>query len=72
MSGRTIPPDRLVTMMDLDDDELTERILIEFDRLDFEACFCSIFDECWTTSYSDFGATNQVESCQRLDSSFTE
>jgi len=54
------------------DAAMRERIIIEFDRLDFEACFCSIFDECWTTSYSAFGATNQVESCQRLDSSFTE
>jgi uncharacterized protein (DUF433 family) len=72
INGRTIPPDRLVTMMDLNDSELTERILVEFDRLDFEACFCSIFDECWTTSHSTFGATKQVETCQRSDDSFTE
>jgi uncharacterized protein (DUF433 family) len=72
INGRTIPPDRLVTMMDLNDSELTKRILDEFDRLDFEACYCSIFDECWTTSHSAFGATEQVESCQRSGSSFTE
>ena len=72
INGRTIPPDRLVTMMDLNDSELTERILVEFDRLDFEACFCSIFDECWTTSHSAFGATKQVQTCQRSDASFTE
>lgn len=72
INGRTIPPDRLVTMMDLDDVHLTEKILAEFDRLDFEACFCSIFDECWTTSYSTFGASDQVESCRRSDRSFIE
>ena len=72
INGRTIPPDRLVTMMNLNDSELTERILNEFDRLDFEACFCSIFNECWTTSHSAFGATQQVENCQRSDSSFAE
>ena len=71
INGRTIPPDRLVTMMKLNDGQLAEKILAEFDRLDFEACFCSIFDECWKTSHSAFGAT-QVDSCQRSDSSFTE
>ncbi|NCF14207.1 MAG: hypothetical protein GWP62_02785 [Gammaproteobacteria bacterium] len=72
INGRTIPPDRLVTMMELNDNELAEKILLEFDRLNFEACFCSIFDECWTTSYRDFGAATRVESCQRSDSSFIE
>ena len=72
INGRTIPPDRLVTMMELNDTELTERILAEFDRLDFKACFCSIFDECWTTSHSAFGAATQVETCPVSDSSFLE
>ena len=72
INGRTIPPDRSVTMMDLDDVELTERILDEFDRLDFQACFCSIFDECWSTSYSAFGAAERVGSCRRSEGSFSE
>jgi len=72
INGRTIPPDRSVTMMDLNDTELTGQIVAEFDRLDFEACFCSIFDECWTTSYSTFGVANSVESCERSDNSFVE
>jgi len=72
INGRIIPADRLVTMMNLNDGELAEEILSEFDRLDFEACFCSIFDECWTTSYSAFGAASPVASCQRSDDSFIE
>ena len=72
INGRTIPPDRLVTMFDLSDTELTKEIIDEFDRLDFEACFCSVFDECWTTSYSTFGAANAIEECQRSDASFQE
>lgn len=72
INGRTIPADRLVTMMKLNDGELAARLLSEFDRLDFEACFCSIFEECWVTSYSSFGAATPVESCQRSASSFTE
>lgn len=72
IKGRTIPTDRVVTMMDLNESELTGRLLSEFDRLDFEACYCSIFGECWTTSYSAFGVANKVDSCQRSDSSFVE
>ena len=72
INGRTIPPDRLVTMMKLNDGALAESILAEFDRIDFEACFCSIFDECWTTRYSAFGVATPVDSCQRSEGSFTE
>jgi len=72
INGRTIPPERLVRMFELNSTELTNEILAGFDRLDFEACFCSIFDECWTTRYSDFGAAVPVESCQPSEDSFRE
>jgi hypothetical protein len=72
INGRTIPPERVVTMFELSDTELVKEIIDEFDRLDYEACFCSIFDECWTTSYSTFGAANAVEACHRSADSFEE
>ncbi len=72
INGRTIPPDRMVTMFNLNDTELARELVQEFDRLDFEACFCSVFDECWVTSYSGFGTTEPVEACERSDDSFTE
>ena len=72
INGRTIPPDRTVTMFELNDTDLSEQILAEFDRLDFEACFCSIFEECWTTRYSTFGVAEGVESCDQSEDSFTE
>ena len=72
INGRTIPPDRQITMFELLDTELTAEIIEEFDRADFQACFCSVFDECWTTSYSTFGATAPVDSCERSDNSFQE
>jgi len=72
INGRTIPPDRTVTMFELNDTELSEQILAEFDRLDFEACYCSIFEECWTTRYSTFGVSQEVGSCGRSEDSFTE
>ncbi len=72
INGRTIPPDRLVTMFDLSNTELARELVDQFDRLDFEACFCSVFDECWVTTYSGFGAAEPVEACLRTDESFDE
>jgi hypothetical protein len=72
INGRTIPPERLVTMFDLSDTALTAEIVRNFDRLDFQACFCSVFDECWTTSYSGFGNAMPVAECVPGDASFTE
>lgn len=72
INGRTVPPDRVVTMFNLGDVELTRGIIDEFERLDFEACFCSIFDECWTTSYRQFGTSVPVEACAPTEDSFQE
>ncbi len=72
VNGRTVPPDRSIRMFDLIDTELTPQIIAEFDRLDFEACFCSVFDECWTSSYSGFGETTPVEHCRQSEESFRE
>ncbi len=72
INGRTIPPERRVTMFDLNNTELARELVGEFERIDFEACYCSVFDECWVTSYSGFGTTESVEACERSDDSFTE
>ncbi len=72
INGRTIPPDRQVTMFELRDTELTAEIIDEFDRLEFSACFCSIFEECWVTSYSSFGGAESIESCSVSEDSFLE
>lgn len=72
INGRTIPVDRQVTMFDLSNTELAAEIVENFDRLEFEACFCSVFDECWTTSYSSFGNATPIEACVPGDASFAE
>lgn len=72
INGRTIPPDRLVRMFDLTDVDLAPQIIAEFDRLDFEACFCSVFGDCWTTRYSTFGVSTPVGECSPSDDSFLE
>lgn len=72
INGRTIPPDHSVTMFDLGDTGLAAAILDQFDRLDYEACFCSVFDECWTTRYTTFGVSVPVDSCPHSPESFRE
>lgn len=72
IGGRTIPADRNVTMFDLSNTELTPDLVREFDRLDFKACYCSVFDECWTTAYSSIGGTQPVAACNKGDNSFAE
>ena len=72
INGRTIPPDKTIEMFKLSDLEHLDAILENFDRVDFEACYCSVFDECWTTKMTTFGASEPVDSCTRTDGSFTE
>lgn len=72
INGRTIPVDRRVSMFDLRDSGIAQRMLADFERLDFSACYCSVFDECWQTSYRTFGAATEVESCESSVDSFTE
>lgn len=72
INGRTIPPDRIIEMFDVTDSEVSGKIIGEFSRLDFEACFCSVFDECWTTSYRTFGQAERVEACAVSAESFQE
>lgn len=72
INGRTIPPDRTIEMFNLSDLEYLDAILEDFERVDFEACYCSVFDECWTTKMTTFGASDPVERCARTDDSFAE
>lgn len=72
VNGRTLPPDREIVMFDLSDEQYAPKIVDEFERLDFEACYCSVFDECWTASYSGFGSHAAVDECRRDETSFLE
>ena len=72
INGRTIPPDRRIEMFNLSDLEYLDAILEDFERVDFMACYCSVFDECWTTKMTTFGASEPVEGCVRTDDSFVE
>lgn len=72
INGRTIPPDRIIEMVSVSNSETVAGILSEFDRLEFSACYCSIFDECWTTSFRTMGEAQPIEACTVSEHSFTQ
>jgi hypothetical protein len=72
INGRTIPPERLITIFELNSLNHAVEIAGAFSKLEFEACFCSIFDECWTTSYRSLGKVEPVEACVQSESSFQQ
>ncbi len=70
--GRTIPAGRSIEMFGITTPELARDINANVDRLDFKACFCSVFNECWTASYQNFETTSEVTSCKPDADSFQE
>ncbi len=47
-------------------------LVAEFDRLDYTACYCSIFNECWKTSCARLDTAARVQECTRSDDSFRQ
>ncbi len=72
INGRTIPPDTDIVIFDLNAPELASELAAQFDRLELEACYCSVFDECWVARYAQLGKDEPVASCSRTAESFTE
>jgi hypothetical protein len=69
INGRIIPANRAVQMFQLKDSQLATEVIGEFDRLQIEACFCSVFDDCWKKSMAEIAAV-PVESCESSELSF--
>ena len=75
INGRTIPAERMITMFDLDTAGVAREIVegMNSGRLNFEACYCSVFDECWKTDYqADLNSARPVQQCLRDKDSFTQ
>lgn len=69
INGRIIPANRSIRMFHLEDGQLATELIAEFSRLQIEACFCSVFDDCWTTNKSE-SVPVPVKSCQASETSF--
>jgi hypothetical protein len=71
INGIIIPAGRSVQMFQYLDQPDAEKLYGSMKRLDFSACFCSVFDECWRTSYQGSDAES-VDDCERDANSFEE
>jgi hypothetical protein len=69
--GMIVPAQRNVQMFQYVNQPNAQRIYREMDRLDYAACFCSVFDECWVTTDKTTQA-EKVESCAVGPTSFAE
>jgi hypothetical protein len=69
--GTILPPQRRIELLQLSSQPHSDRIYGEMNRLEFLACFCSVFDECWQTSYRVTQA-QKVEHCTPDENSFKE
>lgn len=68
--GRTLPAGRNIDMFRMRGDDLPDTINASMDRLDFEICFCSIYNECWTTGFQHPETGKQVAGCKPGPDSF--
>ena len=72
INGRTIPAERRITIFSLESMEHAAELAAALPRLEMQACYCSIFDECWTAEYDALGITEPVDTCVRSDASFQQ
>jgi hypothetical protein len=72
VNGVIIPAGQTVHMFRYANQPDAEKIYKAMERLDFFACFCSVFDECWRTSYRQSARAEPVDRCQNDADSFTD
>jgi hypothetical protein len=69
--GTIVPAQRNIQMFQYVNQPYAEKLYAEMGRLEFSACFCSVFDECWQTSSKKTHA-EEVKQCAPDERSFTE
>lgn len=72
INGRIIPAGRQIIMFDLNEMGLASEIASAMDRFDMEACYCSVFDECFVSRYSSLGDARPVANCHTFDDTFEQ
>ncbi len=72
INGTTVAVGRTVEMFQMRHPTITREVYETMDGLDFEACFCSIFGECWTVSYKAEQSGMPVKACKPGAHSFSE
>jgi hypothetical protein len=73
INGMIIPAGHSVQMFQYVDQPDAEQIYKEMtDRMNFSACFCSVFDECWQTYFQGIPNAEPIERCEKNGDSFAE
>ncbi len=72
INGTTVPVGRTVQMFQIRHPTLARELYDAMDSLDFKACYCSIFGDCWTASYQAEQSATPVKTCKPSEDSFTE
>jgi len=72
LSGSTLPAGRHIELIRIRGNDSVGEISANFDRLDFEACYCSVFDECWVVTFQKAGTNKEVARCEPDSDSFNE
>lgn len=72
INGQIIPAGHSVQMFQYVNQPNAQKIYDEMGRMNFSACFCSVFDECWWTSYQGSPNAEPVDRCQKGVDSFEE
>ncbi|GJL91022.1 hypothetical protein [Hyphococcus sp.] len=68
----TVPVGRAVQMFQYRDAAKASQIYNAMDGLEFIACYCSVFDQCWTSSFNSEEVGLPVKSCKADGDSFAE
>lgn len=72
LAGRTLPPGDQLVIFDPGLGLAAERLSAEIDRFDMAVCYCSVFEECWQISYTEFGEPEPVRECRPGADTFTQ
>lgn len=72
INGTIIGAGKSIQMFQYMNQPNSEKIYQEMKRLDFTACFCSVFNDCWRTSYRGWADAQPVDRCEKDADSFEE
>jgi len=72
INGMIIPAGKSVQMFQYINQPNAEQIYKEMARMNFSACFCSVFNDCWWTYFQGTSSAEPTDSCQKDADSFQE
>ncbi|MEM6810401.1 MAG: hypothetical protein AAF350_12665 [Pseudomonadota bacterium] len=72
ITGRTLPPGDPMVVFELGDPMTAARINASIERFDMSLCYCSVFETCWESRYSERDEPTPVPECRAGDDTFAQ